>query len=200
MPTITLTLPSAAYLGDIQRCAADPRVSRTGIVPHPYPSDGAERWLEKTRRLAGERKSSVFLVLAEGFFCGVMSLNGIDWKTGRAELDYWIAGDYQGLGIGTEAVYLTLQRARWGLGLQVLFSGCLAANPASGRILEKNGFQEVGRVSNDGSFGQKFLQHEMRRFRKNLVSAARDIADPQGVAQAHLPLFNEKSPQPSANN
>jgi len=177
MSTITLTLPALRYVADIQRCASDPRVSATCNVPHPYPADGAQRWLERTLQSTGEKKNAVFLVLAERAFCGIMSVNAIDWEKGCAELDYWIAGDYQGIGVGTEAVRLAIQRARGELGLKVLFSGCLVSNAASGRILQKNGFREVGRFINDGRRGQKFLYQEMRRFRRDLLPGAHEIRD-----------------------
>jgi len=177
MSTITLTLPDARYVADIQRYASDPRVSATCHVPYPYPADGAQRWLERTQQSTRERRNAVFLVLSDGAFCGIMSVNAIDWEKQCAELDYWIAGDYQGIGVGTEAVRLAIRRAKKELGLKVLFSACLATNPASGRVLQKNGFREVGRFLNTGRISPKFLHQEMRRFRKDLVPGAPHIAD-----------------------
>lgn len=177
MPAITLTLPDARYGADIQRCASDVRVSSTCNVPHPYPADGAQRWLERTQQSKREKKNAVFLVLSDKTFCGIMSVNAIDWEKRCAELDYWIAGDFQGKGVGTEAVRLAIQHARGDLGLQVLFSACLVSNPASARILQKNGFREVGRFLNAGRVGIKFLHHEMRRFRNDLVPGAENVPD-----------------------
>ena len=177
MATITLTLPDARYVTEIQRCASDPRVSATCNVPYPYPADGAQRWLERTQQSTREKKNAVFLVLFEGAFCGITSLNAIDWEKRCAELDYWIAGDYQGIGIGTEAARLTIQRARENLHLKVLFSACLVSNPASGHVLQKTGFREIGRFLNAGRVGPKFKHQEMRRFRRDLATGAEEIAD-----------------------
>jgi ribosomal-protein-alanine N-acetyltransferase len=173
----TLVAPTPQYLADLQRYASDPRVSATCNVPHPYPPDGAVRWLERTLKAASEKQKAVFMVLSDDAFCGLMSLNAIDWETGCAELDYWIAGDFQGRGIGTEAARLTVDRAREDLRLKVLFSACFATNCPSARILEKNGFREVGRILNDGIFGRKFINQEIRRFRKNLVPEAESVLD-----------------------
>jgi RimJ/RimL family protein N-acetyltransferase len=133
--------------------------------------------MNQTLKAMSEKKKAVFMVLSDDAFCGLMSLNAIDWERGCAELDYWIAGDYQGRGIGTEAARLTVNQAREELHLKVLFSACFVTNPPSARILEKNGFREVGRILNDGIFGRKFLNQEIRRFRKDLVPKAESISD-----------------------
>lgn len=174
---VTIVGPELKYLGDLQRQASDLRVSVTTNVPHPYPSDGAIAWMARVQRMMSEKKNRVFMVLSDDLFCGLMSLNTIDWEHGRAELDYWIGPDYQGRGIGTEAMGLVIERARQELGLRVLFSSCLASNPASARILEKNGFGSMGHFLNDGTFGEKFLNKEMIRFRKDLVAKAKGTLD-----------------------
>jgi RimJ/RimL family protein N-acetyltransferase len=174
---ITLVAPMPRYLADLQRHASDLRVSSTCNVPHPYPQDGAARWMERTLKAMSERKKVVYMVLTNDTFCGLMSLNALDWERGCADLDYWIAGDYQGRGIGTEAARIAVERAREDLGLKVLFSACFVTNPASARVLEKNGFREVGRILNDGIFGRKFLNQETRRFRKDLEPEAEGISD-----------------------
>jgi ribosomal-protein-alanine N-acetyltransferase len=177
---ITLVAPNSRFLADIQRHASDLRVSATCNIPHPYPQDGAAKWMEQTLKSTSEKKNAVFMVLSEDSFCGVMSLNAIDWEKGSAELDYWIAGDHQGRGIGTEAARQAIDHAREKFHLKALFSACFVMNPASARVLEKNGFHEVARILNDGIFGRKFLGQEIRRFRRNLAPGAESISDRLG--------------------
>jgi RimJ/RimL family protein N-acetyltransferase len=174
---IKLVATHPRYRADIQRHASDLRVSATCNIPHPYPQDGATKWMEQTLKSTSEKKNAVFMVLSEDAFCGVMSLNAIDWEKGSAELDYWIAGDYQGRGIGTEAARQAVEHAREEFNLKVLFSACFVMNPASARVLEKNGFREVARILNDGIFGRKFLGQEIRRFRKDLAPGGESIPD-----------------------
>lgn len=128
------------------------------------------------RSLAG-KKNLVSVILCDEKFCGLMSINSIDWAMRTAELDYWVAGDFQNRGIGTEAARLGIMKAA-DSGLAVLFSSCLASNPPSARILLKNGFIELGRFRNDGAFGRKFLGQEMRRFRRDLTPECSTVTDP----------------------
>lgn len=166
---VTLTAPTLEYVNVIQQCASDSRVSATCNVPEPYPVDGASRWIQYILESMAEGKSAIFFVLADSKFAGVMSLNRIDRNAGTCDLDYWIAADYQGQGVGSEAVRLVLEEARNTVGSKSVSSTCLSDNPRSSRVLEKNGFNEIGRFVNDGRYGKKFLGREMRQFRKDFV-------------------------------
>ncbi len=177
MPSITLTLPEERFLSDIQRCASDVRVSANCNIPHPYPVDGARQWLERISRSVQNGEKFVFIVLLEGIFAGIVSLNAIDQQEGSAELDYWIAGYCQGFGVGTEAVRLAVLRAGQDLSLKSLFSSCLISNLASEKVLRRNAFHELGHFFNDGAFGRKFLNEEMIRFRRDLRPERVQITD-----------------------
>jgi RimJ/RimL family protein N-acetyltransferase len=60
-----------------------------------------------------------------------------------AELDYWIARPCWGLGFATEAGQAVIGMAKDGMKIR---SGHFPDNPASGRVLEKLGFQPTGEV------------------------------------------------------
>jgi hypothetical protein len=79
-------------------------------------------------------------------FQGVISINDVDNKVGRAHLDYWIAVPYQRRGRAIKAAALAMDYARTELKLRALLSSCLATNAVSARVLERNGFSStVGR-------------------------------------------------------
>ena len=60
-----------------------------------------------------------------------------------AELGYWIARPYWGLGFASEAGRAVLKIAQ-AIGHRKLVSGHFADNPASGRVLRKLGFRNTG--------------------------------------------------------
>jgi RimJ/RimL family protein N-acetyltransferase len=64
-----------------------------------------------------------------------------------AELGYYIARDYWGCGVATEAAQAITQVGFESLGYRKLTSGYYADNPASGRVLAKVGFTIVGTSS-----------------------------------------------------
>jgi RimJ/RimL family protein N-acetyltransferase len=68
----------------------------------------------------------------------------LDRGNDRAELGYWIGKPYWNKGYGTEAAREVVRYGFEVLGLNRIFAGYFARNPASGRIQEKIGFRHEG--------------------------------------------------------
>ena len=66
--------------------------------------------------------------------------------SGAVELGYWIARAHWGRGIATEACIALIDIAR-ALGLPCLEGSHFLDNPASGRVLEKLGFEPTGIIA-----------------------------------------------------
>ena len=66
--------------------------------------------------------------------------------SGNVELGYWVARPYWGRGFATEAGEALLGMAR-AIGLRRLEASHFLDNPASGRVLEKLGFQSTGMIA-----------------------------------------------------
>jgi [ribosomal protein S5]-alanine N-acetyltransferase len=149
------------HLPSVQVHASHPYVGATSTVPHPYPAGGAASWFEQVSARIAKGQSRVFAISEDGHFCGVISLNGIDTAKQTGEVDYWVAHDFKGRGIATAAVALVVRYARERLNLSKLFSSCLLRNETSSRVLAKNGFLEIGRVTLDDG---KFKGEQVQRF------------------------------------
>ena len=65
---------------------------------------------------------------------------------GGTEIGYWIARSHWGRGYATEAGRAAVAMARDTLRLRKLHSGHFLDNPASGRVLGKLGFRDLGMV------------------------------------------------------
>ena len=74
-------------------------------------------------------------------------------QSGAVELGYWISRSHWGRGIATEACSALIDIAR-ALGLQSLEGSYFTDNPASGRVLEKLGFEATGIVAPRYSCGR----------------------------------------------
>ncbi|HZX28138.1 MAG TPA: GNAT family N-acetyltransferase [Telluria sp.] len=85
------------------------------------------------------------IVDADDVILGRANLKDIDRQAGQAEVGYRIGKDAVGRGCASAAVahLVTLARARWGL--RVLVAFVADGNPASARVLEKNGFRRAER-------------------------------------------------------
>lgn len=137
----------------VQRYASDERVARTTTIPEPYPKDGAAAFVKQTIEALEKRKGFFFAIVADGEMVGVVELGAIDLDIRSIQCEYAIASAHWGKGITTKAVALALSYAFLELGMETVRSACLSRNPASARVLQKNGFQETeGFVYNSSKF------------------------------------------------
>ncbi len=131
----------------IQRSAGNREISDTMIsIPHPYPTDEALRYCarQQDERKAGRAVTFVIELKAEGAFGGLVELRGIDREHLLGELSFWLDVGAWGHGYMTEAVRAIVRYGFEDLGLNRLFAYHMVRNPASGRVLEKNGFKQEG--------------------------------------------------------
>ena len=139
-------------LGDaeaVQRYASDERVARTTTIPEPYPPDGGETFVKEAVEAQANGEAFYFAILADGELIGALDLRSIDHEDHSVEFGYAISASHWGKGITTKAVALALRYAFCELGMDLVRASCLRRNPASARVLEKNGFRESGEYSSD---------------------------------------------------
>jgi RimJ/RimL family protein N-acetyltransferase len=114
------------------------------VVPWPYSLRDAEAFLASPRDpvlptlLIFERTGAAPELVGS---CGLGRR-----PSGAVEMGYWIARDRWGLGIATEACTALVDIART-LGVARLEASHFLDNPASGRVLEKLGFEPLGIIA-----------------------------------------------------
>ena len=114
------------------------------VVPWPYTLRDAEAFLASPRDpvlpsfLIFERTERAPQLIGS---CGMGRR-----PSGAVEMGYWIARSHWGRGIATEACRALVEIART-LGLASLEGSHFIDNPASGRVLEKLGFEPLGIVA-----------------------------------------------------
>lgn len=129
----------------------DPGVGRNlAMTPLPYLTVAAEGWIMIQAARAPAGKDFVFAVELAG-----ESLVGCIGAHARGdagfEIGYWYGRPFWGQGIASEALGGFLSEARK---LGALAAGHFVDNPASGRVLEKNGFAYTGEVEPMFSMGR----------------------------------------------
>jgi RimJ/RimL family protein N-acetyltransferase len=110
-------------------------------VPFPYTLEAGRGWLAHIAAAQAKGNHFSFSVYRDSSFIGVCSVGR---QHGRFNLGYWIGRPYWGLGYATEAAARVVRFAFESLGETALASGYYADNPASGRVLEKLGFEPAG--------------------------------------------------------
>ncbi len=136
---------SADDLGALLRHADDPQVPRglSERFPHPYTRADGEAFL--AGRVV-DLDGPVLAIEIAGEACGSVAVRpGQGERAHGAELGYWLGRRHWGQGHMTRIVAAYLDWVVPALRLQRVEASVLDGNPASARVLEKNGFQEEGR-------------------------------------------------------
>ncbi len=132
----------------LARSVNNEKISRNTLhIPYPYTLDDAK---DRIAKVLSEPECFHFPIADDTGVIGAIGFKrpepGFqDVQKHVAEIGYWLAEEYWGRGIITEAVTAF---SRWGfetLGLRRIFAAVLAWNPASARVLEKAGFEFEGR-------------------------------------------------------
>jgi len=116
------------------------RVARNlrDAFPYPYTVRDAQNWLEG---ISGNRDDLILAIEVNGEAAGGIGIHHMkDVYRYNGEIGYWLSEDYWGKGIMTDAVGAVVRHAfthtRW---LRI-FANIFENNPASMKVLEKNGF------------------------------------------------------------
>ena len=158
---VTIRFIGESDAPSIQKYASDEKVARTCNIPQPYPANGGKEHVQRVLKRRQEGIAYAFSILVDGKFAGIVGINSVDREAGTAELDYWVAVPFWNNGVGTAAAAQAIRYAFENLNLKVLRSACFVRNPASGRVLEKNGFIEIGKITLGN---EKFKGQPCRRF------------------------------------
>jgi RimJ/RimL family protein N-acetyltransferase len=144
----------------IEELAGDVRIAQTtASIPHPYPAGGAEKWLKTLPPLLAQGSLFVFGITLTGtrtpgrendpadtgHLVGTVGLTITgDPEQERGELGYWIGVPYWNKGFATEAARAVVDFAFARRHLHRLVAHHFSENPASGKVLEKEGLTREG--------------------------------------------------------
>jgi [ribosomal protein S5]-alanine N-acetyltransferase len=139
---LMLRRPDTRDVGPIVPIVGDWEVARRlARVPHPYREADAHFFLNT---IVPNEWTWAITLRDSGELVGMVGLTPeVDPDT--AELGYYVARDHWGNGIATEAARSVVHYGIQSLGLRRIRSGHFADNAASGRVLSKLGFVDIGR-------------------------------------------------------
>ena len=167
---------------ELHQAIADEGIVRNlARAPWPYTAEEAFRF---TMQEHDEHYPSFLLMLRTKGAPRLIGACGIAAHLDEAELGYWIARPYWGLGFATEASRAVLSIAK-ALGHKRLIASHFTDNPASGRVLRKLGFQSVGQTKQRQSKGRGEAM-TCALFEKSLEGAA----GPEPVLMPNPPAFS----------
>ena len=107
-------------------------------LPCPYTKKDAKHWLALVKK---QDKVTTFAIAADGVLAGSIGVtlkDDVFRKT--AELGYFIAEEYWGHGVATEAIGQMVRYVKKNFEVVRVYAEVFEYNTASMRVLEKNGF------------------------------------------------------------
>lgn len=123
----------------IQAIAADPSVaSTTASIPHPYPENGAARFIEHVREVANGEQRNLAIVLRRTR--DVIGMVGYEIAGAEAELAYMLSPAHWGQGYATEACRQMIAYIFEATRAAAVVARVMVDNKASEAVLRKVGF------------------------------------------------------------
>jgi len=139
----------------------------TRTMPHPYFEEDAIAWINMANQGFKNKDMFIFALRdkVDKSFKGGIGLT-LNTENNRAEIGYWIAEKFWGMGYTTEAVKAVLKFGFEKLELNKITAVYIDTNIASGKIMDKNGMVKEGELKNhDIKLGeyQTLIQYRMLR-------------------------------------
>jgi RimJ/RimL family protein N-acetyltransferase len=111
----------------------------TDAFPYPYTRDDGIDFLN---RFKDDEPLRAFAIEVDGIPCGAIGIHPqLDIHRKNAEIGYWLAEEYWGKGIMTEAVRMIVSYGFKAFDINRIFARPFAPNVASQKVLEKAGLK-----------------------------------------------------------
>lgn len=144
----------------VQLLAGDRRVSAMTVnIPYPYADGLAEPWINShaASYQSGEAIIYAITLAHNDELIGTVSLT--QRTSADANLGYWIGVPYWGQGYCTEAAAALIEFGFKQCGIALIYARHLQSNPASGRVMLKNGFHHIRTLSLDIQGETQLFEH-----------------------------------------
>ena len=132
---------SARDIPSIMTLADNPNIAKMTLnLPHPYAEKDAIFWINMSHQGFQNKDKYVFGVFLQDTqtFIGGIGLH-LNTKHNHAEIGYWIGEPFWNKGYGSEALSAILDFGFNTLHLHKIYAQHLIENPASGKVMIKNG-------------------------------------------------------------
>lgn len=144
---------------DVAKYANNEEIARNlrDIFPHPYTLEDAKSYINSCIA-AGDQEQLCLAIVVEGHAAGSIGLfPGNDVYRKSAELGYWLAQEYWGMGIMSKAAKQICEEGFRRFDIARIFAEPYARNAGSRRVLEKAGFSLEG-IMKSGVFKRGVLE------------------------------------------
>ena len=167
---------------ELHAAIADEGIVRNlASAPWPYTEEEAVRFATMNHN---ENYPAFLLMLRTDGAPRLIGACGLGERSGEAELGYWIARPYWGLGFASEASRAVVALART-IGHSRITAGHFTDNPASGRVLRKLGFRNTGRIEQRHSNGRG-TEMSCVIYEKSLDDARTEVVEMRDIPSSSI--------------
>lgn len=152
-------MPEAKDIPNMVQYANNSKVSRmTLTMPYPYREKDAISWINMANEGFEDQNHFVFAIclLPDGDFIGGIGLR-VNKRFNNAELGFWVGEPFWNKGYVTEAAGEILEFGFEQAGLHKIYAAHLIENPASGKVMIKNGMIKEAELVDHIRKGDQYL-------------------------------------------
>ena len=135
------------YAPEIARLANDSTIAEFiggHGFPHPYTTEDALYFFSMNREEGSHEFAIDFIIFLDEKPAGVIGLKDIDYYDGKAHVGYWVGKEFRSKGVASGALKLVCEFSRKTLNIGRLYTKVMENNPASMKVLLRNGFSMEG--------------------------------------------------------
>jgi RimJ/RimL family protein N-acetyltransferase len=147
-PRLSLGALNPKDIPQIVIYAGDKSIADTTLnIPHPYKEKDAQYWINSAQKGFEKGTQYTFCIRLKSTqeFIGSIGLI-VNRNNNNASLGYWIAKPFWNSGFATEATRVILEFGFNTLKLHKIYATHLIENPASGKVMIKNGMIKEGEL------------------------------------------------------
>jgi RimJ/RimL family protein N-acetyltransferase len=183
-----LRWPTLADANAITRFVSVKEVAEmTGRIPHPYPPGEAEKRIFQARKDNATGTGWRLALALKGRPQDLIGLIGVNDLGDAAELGYWLGQPYHGQGLMTEAVQTVVTALFTLADFTSVAAGARVINPASARVLTKNGFAPEGSAMSPAPARGGPVPVDLFRLTRHAWEDSLDMRLPSGLLMPPVP-------------
>jgi len=156
---LRLRMPNAEDIPRMVQHANNKKISNMTLsMPHPYHEKDAIYWINMANQGFEDKNHFIFAICkqSDNLFMGGIGLR-LNTRFNRAELGFWIGEPFWNNGYVTEAIGKILEFGFERVGLHKIHASHFVNNPASGKVMRKNGMIREGELVDHIKKGDKYL-------------------------------------------
>lgn len=166
---LILRSPKASDIPRIVKFANNSKVADMTLnIPFPYKEKDAILWINRANKGLQDESKFIFAVCRESTnkFIGGIGLE-INKRFNRAELGFWIGEPFWSKGFATEAAGEMIRFGFEDVKLNKILATHLPNNPASGKVMVKNGMVKEGELKEHVRKNEEYLSLIQYRITRN---------------------------------